>query len=83
MDNFLIPFFSILFSIAFYPPLMLLLGFVLGLGIFTWLFFGLMLSPYAAVWYYLVTKRERIQGKSVQVDISRTLDEYEQMIKSS
>ncbi len=85
MDTFLIPFFSIIFLIAFYPPLMLYVALVAGVGIFTWLIFALMPSPHVVVWYCVAARRERnylkLLVKPLEWNISKTLDEYEESLK--
>ena len=42
MDSFLIPLFCVLFSIMFYPVLMLVVALAVGAGVFTWLILAAM-----------------------------------------
>lgn len=87
MDNFLIPLFSILFAIIFYPVLMICVALVAGAGVFTWLIFAVMLSPYVALWYYVVRKRVLnylslfLDDTPHVWDIEKSLDEYEELLK--
>ena len=87
MDSFLIPLFSILLAIVFYPILMLYVALVAGAGIFTWLIFAVMLSPYVAMWYYVVDKRMVNYLKVLMVtkprvwDIEKALVEYVELLK--
>jgi len=87
MDSFLIPLFSVLAVILFYPALMVYVALVAGVGIFTWLMFAVMLSPYFALWYYVVRKRMLnylkflLDNEPHVWDISKTLAEYEELLK--
>lgn len=87
MDSFLIPLFSILFAILFYPVLMVYVILVAGVGIFMWLILALMLSPYVVLWYYVVNKRMLnyieflFDNKPHVWDIERTFAEYEELLK--
>ena len=81
------PLFCVLFSILFYPVLMLIVALTVGAGIFTWLILAAMLSPYVALWYYVVKKRMLnylkvlVDNKPFVWDISEALAEYEELLK--
>ena len=87
MDSFLIPLFSVLAVIVFYPVLMVYVALVAGIGIFTWLIFVAMLSPYLALWYYVVRRRTLnylkvlLDNKSHVWDIDKALREYMFLLK--
>ena len=87
MDNFLIPLFSILMVMFFYPWLMIYIAVVAGAGVFTWFILAAMLSPIVALWYYVVNKRmlnylKVLLDNELHVwDISKTLAEYEELLK--
>jgi len=87
MDSFLIPLFSVLFAIIFYPILMLYIALVAGAGMFTWLILAAMLSPYVALWYYVANKRMLnylkllVDSKPHVWDIDKALAEYEELLK--
>jgi len=87
MDNFLIPLFCVLFSIIFYPVLMLYVALVVGAGVFTWLILAAMLSPYVALWYIVVRRRMLnylkllLDNKPRVWDIEKALAEYEELLK--
>lgn len=81
MDSFLIPLFSALFSIIFYPILMLYVAIIAGAGVFTWLILTAMVSPYIALWYCIAEKREKLHVEglmwpSSNADIDQKIDEY-------
>jgi membrane protein implicated in regulation of membrane protease activity len=88
MDNFLIPLFSILFTIAFYPVLMLYVVIIAQVGVFSWLILAVMFSPIAALWYVVVRKRVLnylsllLDNKPRVWDIDKALDEYQEMLRS-
>jgi hypothetical protein len=87
MDSFLIPLFSVLFSIMFYPVLMIYVALIAGAGVFTWLILAAMFSPYVALWYYVLRKRMLnylkllLDGKSHVWDVSKTVDEYVELLR--
>ena len=87
MDSFLIPLFSVLAVLLFYPALMIYVGLIVGAGIFTWLILAVMLSPYVALWYYVVKKRKLnylkflLDNKPRVWDIDKTLREYLFLLK--
>ena len=87
MDNFLIPLFSILMVMFFYPWLMIYVAVVAGADVFTWFILAAMLSPIVALWYYVVNKRmlnylKVLLDNELHVwDISKTLAEYEELLK--
>lgn len=66
---------------------MLYVALVAGAGIFTWLIFAAMLSPYVALWYYVVNKRILnylkflLDNKPRMWDIEKALAEYEELLK--
>ena len=86
MDNFLIPLFSILFTIAFYPALMLYVVIIAGAGVFTWVILATMLSPIVALWYIVVRKRMLnyflllLDSKPRVWDIDKALGEYQEIL---
>jgi len=87
MDSFLIPLFSVLFSIILYPFLILYIIVIAGVGIFTWLILAAMLSPYVALWYYVVRRRMLSElkvlfdSKPHVWNIEKALAEYEDLLK--
>lgn len=87
MDSFLIPLFSALFSIIFYPVLMLYVALVVGAGVFTWLILAVMLSPYVALWYYVIRRRTLnyikvlLDNKPYVWDVEKALAEYAELLK--
>ena len=87
MDSFLIPLFSVLAVILFYPALMVYVALVAGVGIFTWFIFAAMLSPFIALWYYVARKRMLnylkflLDNKPRVWDIEKALAEYEELLK--
>lgn len=87
MNSFLIPLFSVLFSIVLYPFLMFYVALVAGAGVFTWLILATMFSPYVALWYYVVNKRMLnylkllLDSKPHVWNINKTLAEYEELLK--
>lgn len=87
MDSFLIPLFSILFLIAFYPVLMIYVALVASVGVFTWLILATMISPYVVLWYYVMKKRMLnylrflLDNKPYVWDIEKTLVEYLELLK--
>jgi len=87
MDNFLIPLFSIIFSIILYPFLMIYIALVAGAGVFTWLILAAMFSPYVALWYYVVRKRTLnylkflLDNELYVWNISKALAEYEELLR--
>jgi hypothetical protein len=87
MDNFLIPLFSILFSITLYPLLMIYIILATDIGVFAWLMLVAMLSPVVGLWFYVVRKRT-LNYLSLLFDaephvwnISKTLAEYEELLR--
>jgi uncharacterized membrane protein YfbV (UPF0208 family) len=87
MDSFLIPLFCILAVILFYPALTIYVAMALNLGAFAWLTVATMLSPYVALWYYVVRKRVLsyikllMDNKPRVWDIEKTLAEYKDLLK--
>ena len=87
LKNFLIPLFSILATILFYPVLMIYVALIADAGVFTWLIFAGMLSPYIALWYYIVKKRMLnyfkflLDNKPQEWNIEKTFAEYQEILK--
>lgn len=87
MDSFLIPLFSVLFTIALYPIFMIYVALFAGLGVFTYLLFAVMFSPFVVLLYYVVRKRALnslkllLDGKFRVWDVSKSLDEYIELLR--
>jgi len=87
LKNFLIPLFSILATILFYPVLMIYVALIADAGVFTWLIFAGMLSPYIALWYYIVKKRMLnyfkflLDNKPQEWNIEKTFAEYQELLE--
>jgi hypothetical protein len=87
LDNFLIPLFCVLLSIALYPALMMYVALVLNIGILTWLIWAVMLSPYVALWYVVLKRRMLnyikllLESKPHEWNIKKTLAEYIELLK--
>jgi hypothetical protein len=85
-NSFLIPLFFILMSILLYPALMIYIALVAGAGMFTWLILATMLSPYVALWYYIVKRRVLLylkfllDNKPRVWDIEKTMKEYLELL---
>lgn len=85
-SGFLIPLFSALFSVLFYPILILYIALALNLGVFTWLIFTVMLLPYALSWY-LVERNHMINylrllfdSRNHNRDLNDIFSEYEKLL---
>jgi hypothetical protein len=76
-----------LFSVIFYPVLMIYVVLALNAGMTAWLVFALMLCPYAFSWYFVVKKRILnylkilLDNKPFEWNIEKTLTEYEKLVK--
>jgi hypothetical protein len=87
MHSFLIPLFSILAVIAFYPWLIIYLCLLSGLGVFTWLIVFGMLTPIITFWYYITKKRMvnylrlLMDNEPKPWDMEKALSEYEELLK--
>jgi len=86
MDSFLIPLFCVLFSIAFYPILMICVALAVSAGIYTWLIFAVMLSPYFALWYFVLKRRMLnyfkllLESKPYEWNVEKALAEYVELL---
>lgn len=83
--GFLIPLFSALLLIMFYPVLMLWIGIRTG-GLYVWVIYAVMLSPYVILWYFVVRKRILnylkllLNNKPFVWNIEKSLEEYQKLI---
>ena len=87
MDNFLIPLFSAIATVAFYPVLMIYVALIADAGVFTSLIFAVMLSPYIALWYYVLRRRMLsylkylMDNKPHEWNIEKAIAEYQELLE--
>jgi hypothetical protein len=79
---FIFPLLFLLSCIAIYPMLMIYLLLPLNLGVWTWLLFTVMISPFVVVWYVVVSWRIRnymlllLDSKTRKWDIPSQIRDY-------
>lgn len=84
--GFLIPLFSALLLIMFYPVLMLWIGIHMG-GSIVWIIYAVMLSPYVILWYFVIRKRISnylkllLNNKPFLWNLEKSLEEYQKLIQ--
>jgi len=84
--GFLIPLFSALLLIMFYPVLMLWIGIHTGSSI-VWIIYAVMLSPYVILWYFVIRKRISnylkllLNNKPFLWNLEKSLEEYQKLIQ--
>jgi len=67
---------------------MLYLALLMDAGIFTWPLFVVMLSPYVALWYYIIRGRMLnylkllLDSRPHVWDMKKTLIEYQELLKN-
>jgi len=87
MDNFLIPLFSAIATVAFYPVLMIYVALIAGAGVFTWLIFTVMFTPFIVSWYYILRKRTLfylkylLDNRPHEWNIDKAIAEYQELLE--